>query len=280
MGFKTRQMIKEHKEVLPDLNCAQVQDATVKIQSAYRGFKTRQELQQKVVSVSESSATESEDEIKKPTRISSVRRAQGTKTRTDRQIIPESSATESDAIESMPDTDIDDEDRAYVPKSRVRVPDSSATESEAGDDLPDLDDSDVENATIKIQSAFRGFQARKNIKTSIPAVRRQRFADVVGAAITIQRACRRYKKKKEERKKSANIAQQRRVTSRTKNSIAGNKTNLPKGLPKKTQKRRNLQEVAMAAVTIQKAFRRYKIKKEQQKLSRSQMESGLQAQHA
>merc|ERR1711915_476263 len=185
MGFKTRQMIKEHKEVLPDLNCAQVQDATVKIQSAYRGFKTRQELQQKVVSVSDSSdssepsATESEDEIKKPTRVSSVRRAQGTKTRTDRQIIPESSATESDAIESMPDTDIDDEDRAYVPKSRVRVPDSSATESEAGDDLPDLDDSDVENATIKIQSAFRGFQARKNIKTSIPAVRRQRFADVV-----------------------------------------------------------------------------------------------------
>merc|ERR1711915_906235 len=63
------------------------------------------------------------------------------------------------------------------------------------------------------------------------------------------------------------------------NSIPGNKTNLPKGLPKKTQKRRNLQELAMAAVTIQKAFRRYKIKKEQQKLSRSQMKSGLPSQH-
>merc|ERR1712054_760363 len=43
-GFKTRQMIKKHKEVLPDLNCAQVQDATLKIQSAYRGFRTRKEL--------------------------------------------------------------------------------------------------------------------------------------------------------------------------------------------------------------------------------------------
>merc|ERR1711915_1163559 len=63
------------------------------------------------------------------------------------------------------------------------------------------------------------------------------------------------------------------------NSIPGNKTNLPKGLPKKTQKRRNLQEVAMAAVIIQKAFRRYKIKKGQQKLSRSQRKSGLPSQH-
>merc|ERR1712106_555437 len=45
-GFKTRQMIKKHKEVLPDLNCAQVQDATIKIQSAYRGFKTRKDMKE------------------------------------------------------------------------------------------------------------------------------------------------------------------------------------------------------------------------------------------
>merc|ERR1711915_568786 len=45
-GFQTRKMIKKHKEVLPDLNCAQVQDATIKIQSAYRGFKPRKQLQE------------------------------------------------------------------------------------------------------------------------------------------------------------------------------------------------------------------------------------------
>merc|ERR1712233_178854 len=39
-------MIKEHKEIMPDLNCAQVQDATIKIQSAYRGFKTRKEMKE------------------------------------------------------------------------------------------------------------------------------------------------------------------------------------------------------------------------------------------
>merc|ERR1719266_1406967 len=43
-GFKTRQMVQKHKEVMPDINCAQVQDATVKIQSAYRGFQTRKEM--------------------------------------------------------------------------------------------------------------------------------------------------------------------------------------------------------------------------------------------
>merc|ERR1719239_906953 len=40
------QLVQEHKEIMPDLNCAQVQDATVKIQSAYRGFKTRKEMKE------------------------------------------------------------------------------------------------------------------------------------------------------------------------------------------------------------------------------------------
>merc|ERR1712083_1133318 len=43
-GFRTRKMIEKHKEVMPDLNCAQVQDATLKIQSAYRGFQTRKQM--------------------------------------------------------------------------------------------------------------------------------------------------------------------------------------------------------------------------------------------
>merc|ERR1711915_864316 len=116
----------------------------------------------------------SEDEIKKPTRVSSVRRAQGTKTRKQVYLLLE--------------------DRGLL-------------------------------MLWVLQLLYRG---------PIDATRR--------------------------RKKAEKIAQQRRVTSRTKNSIPGNKTNLPKGLPKKTQKRRNLQDVAMAAVTIQKAFRRYKIK--------------------
>ena len=37
-------MIHQQKDALPDLNSAKVQEATIKIQSAYRGFKTREEL--------------------------------------------------------------------------------------------------------------------------------------------------------------------------------------------------------------------------------------------
>merc|ERR1711874_95420 len=57
-GFKTRQMIKKHKEVLPDLNCAQVQDATIKIQSAYRGFKTRKQMRKRDDSMSDLEAAD------------------------------------------------------------------------------------------------------------------------------------------------------------------------------------------------------------------------------
>merc|ERR1711874_52210 len=121
-----------------------------------------------------------------------------------RRRVPDSSATESDAIESMPDTDADADEKMYIPKARRQVADSSATESEVGEDMPDLDDSDVENATIKIQSAFRGFQARKNIVKSKPSFKKQKFEDIVHAAIVIQRTYRRYKKRKEDRRKTQN----------------------------------------------------------------------------
>merc|ERR1712013_553852 len=46
-GFKTRQQIKKEKEIMPDLKSTEVQDATLKIQSAYKGFRVRKELKQK-----------------------------------------------------------------------------------------------------------------------------------------------------------------------------------------------------------------------------------------
>merc|ERR1711892_944114 len=281
----TRQMIKKHQEILPDLNCAQVQDATVKIQSAYRGFKTRQELREKEDSVSDSSdssepesqqrgkdssdssATESEDDSKKPTRVNSVKRAQAIKNQkgTMRRRVPDSSATESDAVESMPDTDLDDEDKVYVPKLRKKtIPDSSATESDAGESMPDLDDSDVENATIKIQSAFRGFQARKNISKPKPITEKKKFGDIVHATITIQRAYRRYKNKKEEKRKSAKIAQQKKLALKSKRSKE-NLTRKSSKLDIKKPPRPKLAEVVYAAITIQRAYRRYKKRKEEKR---------------
>jgi len=280
-GFKTRQKIKEQKEEMPDLKCAKVQDATVKIQSAYRGFKTRQELRKKDDSVSDSSdssepesqqkrkdssdssATESEDEVKKPTRVNSVKRAQATKSKkeTMRHRIPESSATESDAVESMPDTDVDEDEKVYATKPRRRIPDSSATESEAGEDMPDLDDSDVENATIKIQSAYRGFQARKNMGNSKVVPKKQKFEDIVHAAITIQRAFRRYKKKKDETRKSTQSTQQKKLAMKS-NKSKQNLSRKSSQLDSKSKKTKpKLAEVVHAAITIQRSYRNYKKRK-------------------
>merc|ERR1712108_107230 len=144
-GFKTRQMIKKHKEVLPDLNCAQVQDATVKIQSAYRGFQTRKQMKVK-------------------------------KSRDARDVIAttsDSSETEDDSLPDLKDADVENATlkiqsayRGFQTRKKMKeakqdvatTSDSSETEDES---LPDLKDSDVENATLKIQSAYRGFQTRK-----------------------------------------------------------------------------------------------------------------------
>merc|ERR1712025_1009391 len=130
-GFKTRQKMKKEKEELPDLKCAEVQDATLKIQSAYRGFKTRKDMKQN------------------------------------------------------------------APFKRVQTPDSSATESEGEEDLPDLDDSEVIDATIKIQSAFKGFKTRQMIKKHKEIMPDLNCAQVQDATLKIQSAYRGFKTRKE-----------------------------------------------------------------------------------
>ena len=128
--------MKEPEEVLPDLNSTEVQDATVKIQAAFRGHKARQEVKE-------------------------------------RRQVDDSSETE------------DSQDGKVAATS-----DSTETETEE-DSLPNLEDSDVENAAIKIQSVYRGFQARKKHPP-----RKHDFGEIAHAAVTIQRAYRRYKKTK------------------------------------------------------------------------------------
>merc|ERR1711976_160639 len=111
----------------------------------------------------------------------------------------------------MGDTDVDEgRNRRQKVTQRKRVPDSSATESqsEQGESLPDLDDSDVEDAALKIQSAFRGFQARKNVQTIKKSAK---MGDVISSVVVIQRSFRRYKKRKTERKQAAKVKQQEKL---------------------------------------------------------------------
>merc|ERR1712223_238800 len=57
---------------------------------------------------------------------------------------------------------------------------------EAG--LPDIDSKDVQEATLKIQSCYRGFKTRKQVEN-----KKQKASDVLFAAMKIQKAFRSYK---------------------------------------------------------------------------------------
>ena len=259
--YKERKIQKEIEAGLPDIGSKDVQEATLKIQSCYRGFKTRKQVENKkqkasdVISAAmtiqrsfrrykdrkteekrknikirkqtlkkkkytrsspESSDSESNrivssdssdpesEEVKK----SSLRKVSAIKARKTVTRSPESSATESDDMESMDDTDVE----ANVDKRR-KVPDSSATESEVGESMPDLDDSDVEDAALKIQSVFRGFQARKNVeKVKQFGKKKRRVDEILISAIIIQRSYRRYKIRKDERKRVARVQQQQKLS--------------------------------------------------------------------
>ena len=257
--YKERKIKKEIEADLPDIGSKDVQEATLKIQSCYRGFKTRKQVENKKQRASDvlfaamiiqrsfrrykarktqgtskntkirkqtlkkkkytRSSPESSDsdrivssdssdpeyeEVKKSSRSkTSEKKARKKVSRT-----PDSSETESDAMESMDDTDVETD----LNKRRL-VPDSSATESEVGESMPDLDDSDVEDAALKIQSVFRGFQARKNVeKVKKFGRKKPRVDDILLSTIIIQRSYRRYKIRKDERKRVARAQQQQKLS--------------------------------------------------------------------
>ena len=111
-GFKTRKNIKPKKEDLPDLEAADVAAAALKIQSAYRGFQNRKGLRKRQDSLPDLKA---KDVVEATIKIQSAYR--GFKT------------------------------RRHMTKKE--------------DDLPDLCDPETIAAALKIQSSFKGYQARK-----------------------------------------------------------------------------------------------------------------------
>ena len=193
---------------LPDIDSKDVQDATLKIQSCYRGFKTRKQLENKKqkglkkkksksssdsemeTHSSDSSDTESDKVMKQSSHRKAEKRARKVVSR-----VPESSATESDAMESLPETDTDIE-------NSKRLLESSATESE-GENLSDMEDSDSEIPARKNKKDEKEFKKKK-----------RRVDDILISAIIIQRSYRRYKKRKENRKKAAIAYQQQKLSEK------------------------------------------------------------------
>merc|ERR1712045_1098524 len=124
--YKARKNQKEIEAGLPDIGSKDVQEATLKIQSCYRGFKTRKQVENKKQKASD--VLFAAMKIQKAFRKYKERKIQ--------------------------------------------------KEIEA--DLPDIGRKDVQEATLKIQSCYRGFRTQKQVEN-----RKQKASDVLFAAMKI-----------------------------------------------------------------------------------------------
>merc|ERR1712128_277426 len=109
-------------------------------------------------------------------------------------------------------------------------------------------------------------------KTTKTAVRKQpsrpKLADVVHAAITIQRAYRRYKKRKIERVNMTRKQDQKKSglkSQKSKQELTRKTSKTNQGPLRKQKSKPKFAEVVHAAITIQRAYRRYKKKKEEKR---------------
>ena len=220
-GFKTRQMVQKHKEIMPDLNCAQVQDATVKIQSAYRGFQTRKQMK------------ESKEEL------------------------PDLKARE--VVEAT--IKIQSAYKGFRTRKMVQ---------QHKEIMPDLNCAQVQDATVKIQSAYRGFQTRKQMKEAKKDLPDLRAKEVVDATIKIQSAYKGFRTRKmmqqpKEEMPDLNDSQVQDATVKIQSAFRGFQTRkeMAKSKAEKDDDLPDLcdQETLAAALKIQSAFKGYQVRK-------------------
>ena len=146
-GFKTRKDMKQDKEDLPDLEAADVAAAALKIQSAYKGFKTRKMVKtHKEVLPDLNCAQVADATIKIQTAYRGFQARKSLKKRQD----------------SLPDLKAKDVVAATIKiQSAYRGFKTRKDVTKKEDELPDLCDPETIAAALKIQSSFKGYQARK-----------------------------------------------------------------------------------------------------------------------
>ena len=158
-----------------------------------RKKKKKEESEENSETESDSSAYDTSDEEPNGSRDSSS--SSESESQIKRATSPDSSDTESegDNMPNIEDSDVDKTALIIQPVYDGFKLGQGIYSPEDPMDLPDLSSHDVVNSTIKIQSAYRGFIARK--KTVELKQHKHNFAHLASASITIQKAYRRYKRR-------------------------------------------------------------------------------------
>jgi len=156
--------VKKHKEVMPDLNCAQVKDATIKIQSAYRGFQTRKIIKEQNQDLPDLKAAEV---VAATIKIQSAYKGFRTRKMIEahKEILPDLNCAQvQDATVKIQSAYRGFKTRKQMKSSNEdlpKIPNKKRSDEIANEDLPDLCDQETLAAALKIQSAFKGYQVRK-----------------------------------------------------------------------------------------------------------------------
>ena len=154
-GFRTRKQMKNDKDDLPDLNAADVAAAAPKIQAGYKGFKARKMIKQHKEIMPDLNCAQVKDATIKIQ--SAYRGFQARKTLKKQDSLPDLKAR--DVVEAT--IKIQSAYRGFKTRKVVQK------KKEETDDLPDICDPETIAAALKIQSAFKGYQVRK-VHSKVP----------------------------------------------------------------------------------------------------------------
>merc|ERR1712079_318212 len=240
---------------------AQVASAALRIQSWYRGYKARKELGLISLGSSEefdtgtikrrTKRTTEEDELPdlndKEIADAAIKIQAVYKGFKIRQKIEKKKQLDDD-LPDLNDKDIADaavKIQAVYKGFKIR---QTIKKKQLDDDLPDLNDGEVVDAAMKTQAGWKGFKTRKQMKD---------MGTVIAAVMTIQSAFRKYKARKLARNDSLpdlECSEVQEATVKIQSAYRGFKT-------RQVMKNRSAADVVFAVLRIQRAFKRYKLRK-------------------
>ena len=181
---KSQKPTKPVEDDLPDLKDKEVQDATRKIQAAFKGYKLRKghmasEVKKATVfkrprkqkpvdddlpDLTDKGVQDAATKIQAAFKGHQIRKGQMA-SEVKKATVFKGRRTKQQELDDLPDLeDKDVQDAATKIQAAFKGHKVRSCKKATDDDLPDLKDAKVAQATMKIQTVYRGFHARKEVK--------------------------------------------------------------------------------------------------------------------